>query len=756
MSSLRPATAIAPAALPLRRLLALRLAVAALAALLVVALAVAAISQWQHRRLDEDWAGAARVYLDRETQRLDEDWMQHARQLRAQLEFIGILDGGDERAATARSAAFVAGPGGDGGFAQVRVLDGAGRTLASHAAPGVAGELPAGTGTGASSWIISGADARVYRVLHLPLRLGARHDGQLLAWAALDDALLASITFPDAHLALLWPARGQVAESGVPPASAAQGLHLVQAVADWGGERGAPQLRVTRVAPDVLPPTELAALAAAGAAGASLLVWLAVGGWVRRHVARIDRLASAVDDFASGQHRVAELAPRLTNDHPDASAELLRLSDGLVTMMSASEAAAADNAAASRRLADLNATLEQRVQARTRELAVARDEALAAARAKQQIMAGVSHELRTPLAGLLGSLELADVEHLPAEQRRLIEVARRSGMALRSIIDDVLDYSRLEVVGAELQRLPLRTGELASEATALHVALAVNKGLRLDCQCDEAAMRPVLGDPVRLRQVLLNLVGNAVKYTDRGRIDVRVGAAPRHPQCLRFEIRDTGIGIDESAHERLFDPFMQVRPPDGPSRGGTGLGLAIAQRLVVAMGGRIELESVPGVGSRFWFDLELPPADRDTEPAPPAAPGAALHGRVLLVEDNPVNRVIASEMLRRLGLEVEEVENGLLAIEALRRRAVDVVLMDQQMPVLGGTAATARIRRGEAGSRALTVPIVAVTADAHDTDVRDCLAAGMDDHLSKPFTQDELAAKLRHWLPLTSATPGPD
>lgn len=751
MSSSRPEIANAQAALPLRRLLARRLAAAALAALSVTALVVAAIYHWQHRRLDAGWTDAARTYLDRETKRMDEDWMHHARQLRAQLEFIAILDGGDERAASARIAAFIAGQGGDVGFAQVRVLDAAGRTLGSHAAKGVSAEVPAGAGV--ASWVLSAAGARVYRVLRLPLHLGARSDGHLLAWVALDSSLLASIAFPDAHLALLWPGHGQVTESGALPASAAQHGHLVQAIADWGDERGAPQLRVTRVAQDVLPPAELAALVAAGASGAALLVWLAIGGWARRHVARIDRLATAVDDFAAGRRRVAELGPPLTSDDRDASAELLRLSHGMVAMMEATEAADTDNAASSRRLAELNATLELRVQARTRELAVARDEALAAARAKQQIMAGVSHELRTPLAGLLGSLELADVEHLPAEQRRLIEVARRSGMALRTVIDDVLDYSRLEVVGAELQRLPLRADELASEAVALHVALAVNKGLRLDCQCDEASVRPVLGDPVRLRQVLLNLVGNAVKYTDRGRVDVRVGAAPRHPERLRFEVRDTGIGIDESAHARLFDPFMQVTRPDRPSRGGTGLGLAIAQRLVAAMGARIELESEPGVGSRFWFDLELPPAGRSAA-APPAAPGAALHGRVLLVEDNPVNRVIASEMLRRLGLEVEEVENGLLAIESLRRRAVDVVLMDQQMPVLGGTAATARIRRGEAGAQALTVPIVAVTADAYDSDVRDCLAAGMDDHLAKPFTQDELAAKLRHWLPLAAAEPG--
>jgi CheY-like chemotaxis protein/anti-sigma regulatory factor (Ser/Thr protein kinase) len=259
----------------------------------------------------------------------------------------------------------------------------------------------------------------------------------------------------------------------------------------------------------------------------------------------------------------------------------------------------------------------------------------------------------------------------------------------------------------------------------------------------------VRGDPARLRQVLLNLIGNAVKFTDRGTVELSVDAAPvsrGDGLRLRFAVRDTGIGIDEATQARLFTPFAQADGARAQARGGTGLGLAIAQRLVAAMGSHIHVESQPGVGSTFSFEIEMPLAESAVTTPPSAAIAGLLHGRVLLAEDNPVNRVITTEMLRRLGLDVEEAENGLLAIEALQRRQADLVLMDQQMPVLDGMEATARIRSCEAGADAAQVPIVAITANAQEGDAQRCLDAGMNDYLAKPFTQAELAATLRRWL----------
>jgi len=737
---------------PLRRALGLRLAGTELAALLVLLAVLGTVHTVQRERLEKAWLREAQVHFERQVARVESEWLRQADLLRAQVDFVGMLDGGDERAAAARFTAFFASLGGESPFTHVLARDPAGRVVARYATrSGSADPPPAAPGAG---WAYSPVDGLLYRVLASPLRVGAQGRGELLLFTPLNNALMSSIAFPEADISLHWREHEDLAVSATYASrragSAAQNGHTMQTHFEWAAD--GPQLHVRRSAPSVLPLDELLGLAGAGVAGGALLAWLAVGRWARRHVQRIDTIVEAVDDFAARRHRADELGPRLDGGRTEASLELGRLGDGLVAMMHATESAVAEAEASRDRLAELNATLEQRVAERTRELEHARDEALAAARTRQQIMAAVSHELRTPLTGLLGSLELSNPDRLPPEQRRLIEVARRSGHALRTVIDDVLDFSRLEAVGAALRSEAFVPEEVASDVVSLHAAVALHKGLRLACRCDAAARRPLLGDAARLRQVLLNLVGNALKFTDRGEVSLHVGAGAA-AGALRFEVRDSGIGIDAPALAGLFNPFAQAHGHASRERGGTGLGLAISQRLVVAMGGRIEVDSTPGRGSVFRFELALPPA------APAAAPEQAakaveepLRGRVLLVEDNPVNRVIASEMLRRLGLQVEEAENGLLAIEALRRTPADLVLMDHQMPVLDGPAAARRIRQGEAGAPLAEVPIVAVTANALDGDVQACLAAGMNDLLPKPFSQAELRDKLQRWLLPSSET----
>lgn len=734
----------------LRRELGLRLAAAGGAALLALALVLGTIYSVQHRRLEQDWLRDAQRYFDRQTRRLDADWLRQAELLRTQLEFSGVFDTPDDRLAAARFTALMTSMAGQGTFTHVLVHPAQGGTWLSYVTRSAAMAQPVDRAP--LSWAHSEADALAYRVLRMPLQLGPRGRGELVLMVPINRALLSSIAFPDTRISLQWLNDKHLAESAAVgglghDTPAGQGP-LVQGHFPWAGAAGAPHLDVSRRVPELLSLGDLLVLAAFGVSGAGLLAWLAVGRWARSHGRSIDAIAAAVDGYGGGQDDAPRRAAELERASAAADLELRRLGEGLAAMMRDLDRARAETAQALAHLAELNGTLEKRVTERTSELAVARDEALAAARTKEQILAGVSHELRTPLVGLLGSLELIDAAALNSEARKLLEVSRRSGLALRQVIDDVLDYSRLEAVGTELRELPFRADELAAEVVALHAAVALQKGLRLHCSCDVPAARPVRGDPVRLRQVLLNLVGNALKFTDHGHATLRLAGhdAPSAGRlALHFEVEDSGIGLSEEECRRLFSPFVQAGPGGAQARGGTGLGLAIAQRLVVAMGGEIRVRSQPGRGSSFFFDLQLPLAD--DAPAAAAAPAEGLlRGRVLVVEDNPVNRMIACEMLRRLGLQIEEAENGLLALEALRRNPADLVLMDYHMPVLDGPGATACIRAGEAGLGLRGVPIIAVTAHALKGDAEACLAAGMDDYLAKPFSQHELAAMLGRWL----------
>lgn len=752
----------------LRRVLGLRLAGAGLVAMFSLLAALAAVYTVQQARVQALWVQEARSHFERQVRRVETDWTRQADMLRAQVEFAGLLDDAEERTAALRFTAFFANLGGESTFTHVLVRTSDGREVARYATrSGSAEPPPADEGTG---WSYSSVDGVLYRVLRAPVRLGRSARGEMLLFAPLNNALIDSVAFPDAGISLHWREHQDLATSstyhehstdvpefGAPP--------RLEALFAWAEEPDAPSFHVHRAASAVLPLSDLMVVAGIAAVGGALLAWLVIGRWAGRHVARIDALATAVDQFAAGRRSADALALQLEHDDQDSGVELNRLATGLADMMRTTDAAVGETAAARDHLAALNATLEARVAERTRELELARDEALAAVRARQRIMAGVSHELRTPLMGLLGTLELVHPESLQPEPRRLIEVARRSGQSLRVVVDDVLDYSRLEAVGASLHPVRYRPADLATEVVALNAAVALSRGLSLRCECDDDAHRPVLGDAARLRQVLMNIVGNALKFTDHGGVVLRVsgisGAEPR----LRFEVEDSGIGMDGKLLERLFNPFVQADHEESLPRGGTGLGLSIAQRLVVAMGGRIAVTSTPGQGSTFSFDLPLQAADTPTsssipsdpagpaESAAPAAPAPQrLRGRVLLVDDNAVNRMIAGEMLRRMGLGVEEAENGLLAIEALRRSPVDIVLMDQQMPVLDGVAATRRIRGGEAGTNVAGVPIIAVTAEALEGDADRCRAAGMNDHLSKPFSEAELEAMVRRWLVVQPST----
>jgi len=373
----------------------------------------------------------------------------------------------------------------------------------------------------------------------------------------------------------------------------------------------------------------------------------------------------------------------------------------------------------------------RRLSEKAQETALAAE---AANRAKSTFLAAMSHEIRTPLNGILGMADLLDDDRLTSAQRSKVGVIRHSGDVLLDVINDILDFSKLESGAIDLALTNFALCDVITEVHAMMRPRANAKGLDLHVSCPQVT---ITADPARLRQVLINLTGNAIKFTESGSIDIsasieedRAGAP-----LLRVTIADTGIGMSESTLAGLFQEFVQGDPSISRRFGGTGLGLAICKRLIEAMGGSITVTSHEAIGSTFTFQFPCEVAAASVTQPRPAAQPKRRGGHVLLVEDNPVNRQVAEALLDRIGMTVSVAENGLAAIDAIRLRSFDLVLMDMQMPVMDGLTATRKLRAD--GS---TIRIVGLTANAFESDKADCLAAGMDDFVTKPVTRAKLEA----------------
>jgi signal transduction histidine kinase/CheY-like chemotaxis protein len=460
------------------------------------------------------------------------------------------------------------------------------------------------------------------------------------------------------------------------------------------------------------------ALIAAGELFLSFMLLMVLGIWLTRHLTDLTRVSREVT--------AGNLDPSPVNEGED---ELGQLGAAFNTM---------------------SRTIRDRVQ----ELVLAKELADQSNKAKSEFLANMSHEIRTPMNGIMGMTDLVLDSSLTPEQREHLEVVKSSSQSLLNIINEILDFSKIEAGMLVLEQIDFDLHTLLDQTIAPLEFRAKDKGLSLLRENREELTTQLIGDPNRIRQVVTNLIGNAIKFTEAGAITVGWERVVDVADSLHFWVRDTGIGIAPERQSAIFEAFTQADNSTTRNYGGTGLGLTISTKIVHLMGGKIWLESQPGQGSTFHFSVKLragqpfPKPSSEIAEAPPSSGGNSTNFvglSVLVVEDHPINQKLATQLLERAGHHVTLAQNGEEGLQAATKRNFDVVFMDMQMPVMDGLVATRAIRSFEKDNDRPPVHIVAMTANALPADRKACADAGMDDFISKPFKANDLRKLLDEW-----------